>query len=151
LWNENSHKVLEVPIANITKNASVDQYSFVSGATNEQWCATKVASDALGTVYTLKNQHSGKCLNDENGIIGNHNPVDQYTCNGTPSEEWLLIPGATLGSTTGGAYFTPYIQANGFWVLEVSHASLANGGTVDLYQLVPGATNELWCTVSCLG
>jgi hypothetical protein len=151
LWNEASHKVLEVPIANINTNgAAVDQYSYVSGATNEQWCATEVTVDALGTVYTLKNQQSGKCLDDKNATVANHWPVLQDPCDGSAAQNWLLIPGATLGSTTGGAYLEPYLgTTTGFWVLEVSHSSLANHGAVDLYQLVTGAINELWCTVRC--
>jgi hypothetical protein len=65
--------------------------------------------------------YGGLCLDDRGGSTANFNPVQVYTCNGTPAQQWTVVQ---AGST---------LRALGK-CLDINGGGTANGTTVDLYD-----------------
>jgi hypothetical protein len=65
--------------------------------------------------------YGGLCIDDRSASTANYNPVQVYTCNGTPAQQWTVV---TAGST---------LQVLGK-CMDVDAAGTANGTPVDLYD-----------------
>lgn len=88
---------LTVAGAAVTDNARVQQEACSSGpagsaggaAPHQQW-RLFVGPDGSATFAAV---HSAKCLDVTGGGTAPGTPVQQFTCNDTPAQRWLLQPG----------------------------------------------------------
>ncbi|MDH6143711.1 hypothetical protein P3T35_005746 [Kitasatospora sp. GP30] len=64
--------------------------------------------------------YGGLCLDDRNGSTADYNPVQVYTCNGTPAQQWTFVQAGTTLHALGKC-------------LDINGGGTANGTTVDLY------------------
>jgi hypothetical protein len=65
--------------------------------------------------------YGGLCIDDRGASTANFNPVQVYTCNGTPAQQWTVVQ---AGST---------LQALGK-CMDINGGGTADGTTVDLYD-----------------
>jgi hypothetical protein len=65
--------------------------------------------------------YGGLCIDDRSASTANFNPVQVYTCNGTPAQQWTVVE---AGST---------LQALGK-CMDINGGGTADGTTVDLYD-----------------
>jgi hypothetical protein len=65
--------------------------------------------------------YGGLCVDDRSASTANFNPVQVYTCNGTPAQQWTVV---AAGST---------LQALGK-CMDINGGGTADGTTVDLYD-----------------
>jgi hypothetical protein len=65
--------------------------------------------------------YGGLCVDDRGASTANFNPVQVYTCNGTPAQQWTVVQ---AGST---------LQALGK-CMDINGGGTADGTTVDLYD-----------------
>jgi len=71
-----------------TDNARVQQEACAPGAAHQQW-RLFVGPDGSATFAAV---HSGKCLDVPNNGTAPGTPVQQFTCNDTPAQRWILQP-----------------------------------------------------------
>ncbi|MGK4578893.1 ricin-type beta-trefoil lectin domain protein [Kitasatospora sp. HPMI-4] len=64
--------------------------------------------------------YGGLCLDDRSGSTADYNPVQVYTCNGTPAQQWTFVQAGTTLHALGKC-------------LDINGGGTANGTTVDLY------------------
>ncbi|MER5638893.1 ricin-type beta-trefoil lectin domain protein [Kitasatospora sp. NPDC002227] len=64
--------------------------------------------------------YGGLCLDDRSASTADFNPVQVYTCNGTPAQQWTFVQAGTTLHVLGKC-------------LDVNGGGTANGTTVDLY------------------
>lgn len=65
--------------------------------------------------------YGGLCLDDRSGDTTNFNPVQIYTCNGTPAQQWTVVEAGSTLHVLGKC-------------LDVNGGGTANGTLVDLYD-----------------
>ncbi|MFE9426856.1 ricin-type beta-trefoil lectin domain protein [Kitasatospora sp. NPDC006697] len=64
--------------------------------------------------------YGGLCLDDRSANTADYNPVQVYTCNGTPAQQWTFVQAGTTLHVLGKC-------------LDINGGGTANGTTVDLY------------------
>ncbi|MDL9977784.1 RICIN domain-containing protein [Microbacterium sp. ASV49] len=131
LTNVNSGKVLDVNGASTANGGTVDQWTNVTGATNEQWSIQNVSGD----LYKILNRNSGKALEVNNRSHLNGGTVDQWTYTGDNHQLWKFTPDVNSG------WVITNLESGR--VLDVYGASLSNGGKVDQWSPL-SASNEAW-------
>jgi hypothetical protein len=147
VYSRNSGKVFEVYGSSTKNGATVDQWVY-NGSATQHWCFF-VVGYFMNTVaiYEVVNNHSGKCLDLENGSTKNGARVQQWTCNGHDNQHWLAF-------IVNNSYymFAPATVPNGnlgyLYVLDVSGASKANGAKIDIWTSHLGKNQE-WCSGPC--
>jgi hypothetical protein len=65
--------------------------------------------------------YAGLCLDDRSASTANFNPVQVYTCNGTPAQQWTFVQAGTTLHVLGKC-------------LDINSGGTADGTTVDLYD-----------------
>ncbi|AUG80547.1 Beta-1,3-glucanase [Kitasatospora sp. MMS16-BH015] len=64
--------------------------------------------------------YGGLCLDDRSANTADYNPVQVYTCNGTPAQQWTFVQAGTTLHVLGKC-------------LDINGGGTANGTAVDLY------------------
>ncbi|MFE0464105.1 ricin-type beta-trefoil lectin domain protein [Kitasatospora sp. NPDC058965] len=64
--------------------------------------------------------YNGLCLDDRSASTADFNPVQVYTCNGTPAQQWTFVQAGTTLHVLGKC-------------LDINGGGTANGTAVDLY------------------
>jgi len=95
-------------------------------------------ANAATTYQTLRNWHSGKCLDVAGGSQADGARVQQYTCNGTPAQKWTKDP-------TDSGYFQLEVAVSGD-CLTVRNASQADNAPV-VQEPCNGDYNQQWIEV----
>jgi hypothetical protein len=96
---------------------------------------------SLGTWYTIVNQNSHQCLDDQGGGTTDGTSVVQYGCRaGKTNQEWQFVP------TDSGYY--QILSRNANLILEVigGEGATGDGVNVDLWDYV-GGYNQQWMPV----
>jgi len=88
---------------------------------------------------TVINKNSGKCVDARNSGTANGTPVQQFSCNGTNAQRWLMTP------TDSGFVKVATVSAAG-QVWDITGASGANGARIQLFAS-SGAANQQWQAV----
>jgi beta-glucanase (GH16 family) len=65
--------------------------------------------------------YGGLCLDDRAASTANFNPIQIYTCNGTPAQQWTVVQAGSTLHVLGKC-------------LDINGGGTANGTTVDLYD-----------------
>ena len=65
--------------------------------------------------------YGGLCLDDRSASTANFNPIQVYTCNGTPAQQWTVVQAGSTLHVLGKC-------------LDVNGGGTADGTTVDLYD-----------------
>ena len=65
--------------------------------------------------------YGGLCLDDRSSDTTNFNPIQIYTCNGTPAQQWTFVEAGSTLHVLGKC-------------LDINGGGTANGTTVDLYD-----------------
>jgi hypothetical protein len=65
--------------------------------------------------------YGGLCLDDRSANTTNYNPVQIYTCNGTPAQQWTVVQAGSTLHVLGKC-------------LDIAGGGTANGTLVDLYD-----------------
>jgi hypothetical protein len=65
--------------------------------------------------------YDGLCLDDRSASTANFNPIQVYTCNGTPAQQWTFVQAGTTLHVLGKC-------------LDIDGGGTADGTTVDLYD-----------------
>jgi hypothetical protein len=93
---------------------------------------------------TMVNYHSGKCGEVYGSQTGNGANVDQWTCNGTHTQDWYFD---LWGTDQYGNEIGNIININSGKCFEVYNWGAGNGSNVDQWNCAPLAqshTNQLW-------
>jgi len=137
--NANSHLCMEVYQSEKTDFANVDQYH--CNLTKTQiWLPFVVGTFNSLQLLEFINQNSGKCADVFHSGTANGTNVDQYTCNNTAAQYFVLI------QLSNGNY--QFFNLNSFnttnpQVIEVFHSSTANYGNVDTWGS-NGSLTQQW-------
>ncbi|WP_042430435.1 ricin-type beta-trefoil lectin domain protein [Streptacidiphilus anmyonensis] len=83
--------------------------------------------------------YQGLCLDDRSASTANFNPIQVYTCNGTPAQQWTFVQAGTTLHVLGKC-------------LDINGGGSADGTTVDLYDCnntgaqvwIPQSNGELY-------
>jgi hypothetical protein len=141
IFNGNSGLVLEVYESSTAAGGIVDQWAY-NGTQTQHWCFTQVTTWNGDPVYEMINNNSGLCLDLPNDNLANGQHLQQWTCNGTESQEWLWINHDKFDS------ILPFTEANsntGFgFVMEVYSSSTGDGAEIDVWQSNFTMT-QTWC------
>ena len=129
LQNRNSDLFLEVAGAQMTKGASVVQFSWWGGD-NQKWRIERVNG-----FYKIMNVQSGLVLETGGGSQFNGGVALQWTWGATPNQQWHLVP---LG---GGNYHI--VNRWSGMSLEVAGKSMAPSAVVDQWTWW-GGENQMW-------
>lgn len=127
--NGNSGLALEVELAAATNGASVSQWVWNGGA-SQQWTLSSLGNG----YYQIINENSGLVLEVAGGSTASGATIDQRTWNGGNSQQWAV------SSLTNGFY--QILNCNSGLALEVSASSTNNGGYVDQWPWNGGANQE---------
>ena len=133
LTNVHSGKCLEVYHSSTSNYGNVDQWS-CNGTATQLWNIYQVGSSGGYPIYEFVNANSGKCMEVYHSETGNGANVDQYTCNGTHTQEWVpgdFVPGPELTNYNSGLKLT------------VQGSSTSDGANVYQYAYT-GGTNQAW-------
>ncbi len=133
LTNVNSGKCLEVHQSSTSNYGNVDQWS-CNGTATQLWNIYQVGTTGGYPIYEFINANSGKCMEVYHSETGNGANVDQYTCNGTHTQEWIpgdFVPGPELTNYNSGLKLT------------VQDGSTADGANVYQYAYT-GRSNQAW-------
>jgi hypothetical protein len=140
LVNKNSGKCLEVYHSQTGNLANVDQYT--CNSTNTQgWLFYYTGTWQVDSVYEIVNDNSGKCMEVYHSQTNNGANVDQYTCNGTATQQWAWHHPSSMN---GAGLF---INMNSGLALEVAHSSTANLANVDQYIINYTATQDWYRSI----
>ena len=135
--NINSGKCMEVYQSEITNYAPVDQYTCNSSQT-QYWTAYTVGTLYGQPVDYFKNFHSSLCLDVFHSGTTDGTAVDQYSCNGTGAQLFVVYPASNGNSVL---YNLNSINGNNE-VVEVYHSSMADYGKVDTWGANGTLTQE---------
>ncbi len=80
-------QVVDVADVSTADSAPVHLWGYGGGA-NQQWRPV----DDGGGAYHFVNRNSGKCLDDPGASTANSVQLQQYTCNGTDSQRFQVVP-----------------------------------------------------------
>ncbi|MEZ0093624.1 RICIN domain-containing protein [Streptacidiphilus sp. EB129] len=130
--NYNSGKCLETYHSATNDGATVDQWD-CNGSNTQLWYQNEVSTYAGYPVYTLQNSNSFECLEVYHSAQTNGSKVDQWSCNGTQTQEWIYI------SINGS---DKYVNVNTGKLLEVYNSSTADGAAVDQWTDNGSATQH---------
>jgi hypothetical protein len=114
-------------------NRGIELWDCVNGAPKEIWDVVDLGANK----YTLKNRNSGKCLDLAGSSLNNGADINQYTCNGTPAQQWEFTtgPGGLALRNVGSAK-----------IVEAADNQTANATRVQQWaDLVH--PNQLWTVV----
>ena len=99
---------------------------------------------AQGTSFSLVSFYSGKCVDVSDGSTSNSANIQQYSCNGTPAQQWVWSRYGMLVNPTSNKCVT------------VAHHGGTDGSNIDLYECYhdgqpctdpfecAGQDNQLW-------
>jgi uncharacterized membrane protein len=133
-WQEikafTSQKCLDVAEKSQDNFAPVQQFS-CTGTDNQLWTAVFLDNG----YYKFVSRNSGKCL-DEIGTA-NGSLTQQLDCNATVSDEWLL-QGAGVGLSF------KFVNRVSGRCLDLPGGSLSDKTRIQVWDCVPGNTNQIW-------
>jgi hypothetical protein len=83
--------------------------------------------------------YPGPCIdnNDNSATAANRNPIDVYSCSGSPAQEWLFEPDGTIRLASDTSY-----------CLDVTDGGTANGTLLDLYTCLSNDGSQQWQLLS---
>jgi hypothetical protein len=86
LQNALNQEYLDVADASLSDNAQIVTSS-LSSRSDQYW-----TFNAMGdTSYEIVNSGSGKCLDDQHGLVGAGTSMIQFACNGNSNQRWYLV------------------------------------------------------------
>ncbi|MET8082157.1 RICIN domain-containing protein [Streptomyces sp. NPDC005303] len=116
----------------------------VSGASTPLTVTTSASGTGGGPIdttkwYTVKNAHSGKCVDAADGATGNGTAVQQWTCAaGNTNQQWQFQ------ATDGGYYKVVSRNATtAAWNVTGGPTATGDGAKIQLWSY-GGGTNEQW-------
>jgi hypothetical protein len=112
-------------------------------ATPTPTTATPTGPIASGSIVTVKNQNSGKCVDAYFSGTTNGTSVQQYTCNGTFAQQWIF-------TATDSGYYRVATRNAATEVWDVTGGSSADGTKIVLWAS-NGGTNQQWKPVLVAG
>jgi Ricin-type beta-trefoil lectin domain-like len=119
---QHSDKCLDVDNGSTADGANVKQWS-CAHVKQQSWNIVWVGDDAnQEALYEVRPEHSGKCLDVDNGSTADGANVKQWTCSNVPQQRWKLV-------WVGGGYFELHAQHSGK-CLDVAGGSTADGANV---------------------
>jgi hypothetical protein len=127
--NGNSGAALEVALAALTNGASVSQWIWAGGA-SQQWTIASVGNG----YYAIQNQNSGLALEVAGNSTSAGAGIDQRVWSGGTGQQWKV------SSLTNGFY--EILNRNSGMALEVSAFATNNGAYVDQWPWNGGANQE---------
>lgn len=126
----NSGLVLDVENGSSIHGANVQQWTS-NGTLAQKWSISSVSDG----VYTLRSAVSGLALDVSNGSSKSGANVQIWETNGTVAQQWELVSTPLISD----GLYTISCNANHNIVLDVSDASLSEGGNVQVW-----ADNDSW-------
>ena len=84
-----------------------------------------------GSIYTVKNVHSSKCLDISGGGTANGTKVQLWDCNGTGAQSWTVGANGSLVNTNSGR------------CLDATGPSSADGTRLQIWDCA-GSANQSW-------
>jgi hypothetical protein len=136
ILNVNSGKCMEVYHSQLNDYANVDQYT-CNGTDTQYWEFVPVGTVSGGyVVYQLVNYNSGLCAEVYHSETQDGANVDQFSCNGTYTQYWILDQSPSTGISL-------FENLNSGKVLEVYDSSTANYGNVDQWAS-NGTATQYW-------
>jgi hypothetical protein len=124
IYNAHSDLVAEVYHSQTADYANVDQYH--SNDTSTQWWTFNLqfCDNSGNPVVTIVNANSGKCMETYHSQTTDYANVDQYHCNDSATQEWVVI-------------FTGQYNAN-----FINWNSLVNGGSRECLEVYHSETTD---------
>ncbi|MFF4457685.1 RICIN domain-containing protein [Streptomyces goshikiensis] len=139
LYVSHSTKCLEIADWRTDNGAPARQWSCGGKQANQAWVFTYVG-DSANHVVSLKNAHSGKCLEIADWRTDNGAPARQFDCTGGENQQFYLWPNP---NSSGYALLAGHSDK----CLEVADWSQSNGAGVRQWTCGAGPQlNQLWQT-----
>ena len=145
--------------AGATKNGIPIQMWSYSGSSNEQWQPIFLGTDNNGNnIYQFTAQNDGLCLDVPGASKTNGQQLDQWGCNGTNAQAFILVPVTPASSTpvaptaaapppppspNGNAWYN-VVNVNSGLCADVSGWSTALGTKLDQWTCGNGQANQKW-------
>ncbi|GAA2463107.1 hypothetical protein GCM10010273_56160 [Streptomyces lavendulocolor] len=139
LYAAHSTKCLEIADWSMNNGAPARQWNCGGQQANQAWVFTYVG-DSANNVVTLRNAHSGKCLEIADWSMNNGAPARQYECTGGENQQFYL-----WANTVGSGY--ALLAGHSDKCLEVADWSQNNGAAVRQWTCGAGPqANQIWKT-----
>ncbi len=133
IMNNYSGKVLDDTNWSTSNGTVMQQWSEVSGQTDQEWSFIPASSG----FYYIMNRHSGKVLDDTNWSTSNGTTVQQWSeVSGQADQEWSL-------SSAGSGFYYIVNRFSGK-VLDDTNWSTSNGTMMQQWSEVSGQANQEW-------
>jgi chitinase len=131
--NRYSGLVLDDTNWSTSNGTLIQQWSEVSGQTNQQWRFVPTGDG----YYYIQNNYSGLVLDDTNWSTSNGNQIQQWSkVSGQSDQEWSPV-------ATGDGYYYLKNRYSGL-VLDDTGWSTSNGTIIQQWSEVSGQTNQEW-------
>jgi hypothetical protein len=96
--------------------------STTSGGTmSVNYVAAYTTSGSSGGSGSPITGYEGLCVDDRGAVTTNFNPIQVYTCNGTPAQQWTVVQAGSTLHVLGKC-------------MDINGGGTADGTTVDLYD-----------------
>lgn len=135
--NNYSGKVLDDTGWSTSDGTKIEQWTQISGQTNQQWSFVSTGDG----YYYIVNRYSGKALDDTDGSTADGAQVQQWTLStGNFNQEWSLV------SAGGGLYYIKNRHSGK--VLDDTNWSTSDGTLIQQWTQINGQANQLWSLVA---
>jgi hypothetical protein len=104
--NLHSSKCLEIQSWFVWNAAPAQQWTCLSGGTNQKWWRYHIEGDGSVSWYYLYNAHSGKCLEVDGPYPHNGARITQWECYWGNAQKWKIYGG---------------VENGGYWLYENEH------------------------------
>mgnify|MGYP001246049643 CR=1 FL=1 len=136
IQNRYSGLVLDDTGFSTSNGTKIQQWSEVSGQTNQQW-STVPTGDGY---YYIQNRYSGLVLDDTGWSTSNGTQIQQWSeVSGQVNQEWSLV-------STGDGYYYIQNRYSGL-VLDDTGWSTSNGTLIQQWSKGNGQVNQEWSLV----
>ncbi|MFF9147189.1 RICIN domain-containing protein [Streptomyces sp. NPDC014861] len=139
LYTYEAGKCLEIADWRTDDGAPARQWTCKDRHANQTWIFSYVGNAADGVV-TLRNGHSGKCLEIADWSMNNGAPARQWQCTGGENQQFYMWPNPN-------GYGYAFLPRHSDKCLEVADWSHADGAPVRQWTCGPGPQgNQHWLT-----
>ena len=144
----NSGKCMDLRSGNTNNGTPIEQWDCGGGSNpNQLWTIKSspaspflVQSIASGPYLIQPNSNLAACADVGGGSKANGTSIQSYSCNGTASQSWSLLP--VIGSSAGTYKLVSSLGAS---CLSIAGNAMANGAkTVEWQCLPPSQPSQLW-------
>lgn len=134
LVSRNSNKCLDIKDVSLNNGALTQQWDCANSG-NQRFRFELADSGAFGgRAYTIKAEHTAKCLSVQNSGLANGVNIIQWDCFDTPNQKVILTP------STGGSWTIRFLHSNK--CMDVAGTSTANGQTVHQWDCSNNADQD---------